>query len=150
MVSKKQPAERVVAEKLREKAEGEKQYFSQRASENAQKLAFAGIAVIWIFRVGIPEAPVLRYGLLWPLLIFVLALVVDFAHYYGGGILWERQHEWLDRLILDNKKESFPIEFKRFPKGFASVVWHFKCALVIAGYVLLVWFLGAELWRTAA
>ena len=137
------------AEKLRETAEADKQYFSQRASENVQKLAFAGIAVIWIFRVGIPKAPVLRYGLLWPLLIFVLALVVDFAHYYVGGILWKRQHEWLDRLILD-KQEPFPIEFKRLPKAFTCVVWHIKCALVIIGYVLLVRFLGAELWRTAA
>ena len=120
-----------------------------QASENAQKLAFAGIAVIWIFRVGISNAPVLRHGLLWPLLIFVLVLVVDFAHYYGGGILWKRQHEWLDRLILD-KKAPFPVEFNRLPKAFTVVAWHFKCVLVIAGYVLLIWFLGAELWRTAA
>ena len=151
------------AKELREKAEGDKQYLSQRASENAQKLAFAGIAVIWIFRVGMPTAPVLRHALLWPLLLFVLALVVDFVHYYGGGILWKRQHEWLDRLILDkdkednedkedkeDKEEPFPIEFKRLPKAFTCVVWHIKCALVIAGYVLLIWFLGGELWSTAA
>lgn len=137
------------AEKLCEKAERSEEYLTKRASENAQKLAFAGIAVIWIFRVGIPNAPVIRDGLLWPLLIFVLALVVDFAHYYGGGILWKRQHERIDRLILENK-EPFPTEFKRLPKAFTFVVWHIKCALVIVGYVLLIWFLGAELCRTAA
>lgn len=71
--------------------------FSSKTSEIARQLSFAGIALIWLFRqvdapvMGIPEP------LLFPTLLFALALALDLLHAAYGALAWgafSRYHEW--------------------------------------------------------
>ena len=56
---------------------------SSTLSENARKLCFAGIAIVWIFKVGDKNSGGIAFSvdLLWPLGAFVLGLAFDLLQY---------------------------------------------------------------------
>jgi hypothetical protein len=66
------------------------QEYSKAASDVTRELAFAGIAVIWIFRItnaasGVPGIPATLH---LPLVLFVVALGLDLLHYATGTVIW--------------------------------------------------------------
>ncbi|HVP54783.1 MAG TPA: hypothetical protein VMU45_07290 [Candidatus Eisenbacteria bacterium] len=63
-------------------------YFSGRASEIARQLAFAGIALIWIFKSQVGEDYRVPRALLPAAALIVLALILDFAHYGIASLCW--------------------------------------------------------------
>lgn len=65
---------------------------SGKVSELTRQLALAGIAVVWIFRVGTDHAPKFPKELLYALLFFVLTLAVDLLQYLYKTLLWGRYH----------------------------------------------------------
>lgn len=70
-------------------------YSSQKASEVTRQLAFAGIALVWIFKLG-GENPKIPGELIAPTFCFALTLAFDLLHYVIATILWGRfcrQHE---------------------------------------------------------
>ncbi len=50
---------------------------SGKASDTARNLAFAGIAIIWIFRTGEGVANKIPQAIFWPLGLFAVALALD-------------------------------------------------------------------------
>jgi hypothetical protein len=61
---------------------------SAKASDVARSLAFAGIAVIWIFKTGSDAAPHLRPELLPPTALLSLGLAMDLLQYaYAAAAL---------------------------------------------------------------
>jgi hypothetical protein len=73
-----------------EKAQAQKDAYSGTASEIVRQLAFAGIAVIWLFRVGGEDAGGVGFSpaLLWPLAGFTVTLVLDLLQYVLSAIAW--------------------------------------------------------------
>lgn len=74
--------------------------FSSKTSEIARQLSFAGIALVWVFKVGespasIPEELVLPAGL------FVLALALDLLHAAYGTFVWGAFAWWKERQGID-------------------------------------------------
>lgn len=74
------------------------EYFTGKASEISRNLAFAGIAIIWIFKItskdGSLEIPSL---LITPLIWLVITLALDLSQYISGGLIWliyYRFKEW--------------------------------------------------------
>lgn len=61
---------------------------SGKASDVARKLAFAGIAIVWIFRAGEGSNFKVPHGLLLPLFVFAITLALDLLHYVAGAIIW--------------------------------------------------------------
>ncbi len=62
---------------------------SGKVSDLARQLAFAGIAVIWVLRVGDdPGGLPFSEKLFFPLYLFALALVLDFLQYLYKTALW--------------------------------------------------------------
>ncbi len=69
---------------------------SGTASGVNRQLAFAGIAVIWVFRHGEGAGCSIPDDLVAPLLCFTLALAFDLGQYVCGALLWHwfyRCHE---------------------------------------------------------
>lgn len=61
---------------------------SSKASEVARHLAFAGIAVIWIFKISDGSKIILPNEFFLPLVFFCLALAFDLLHYVASTIIW--------------------------------------------------------------
>jgi hypothetical protein len=62
--------------------------YSGLASETARKLAFAGIAVIWVFRTEVDKQITLEPKLLAITCLFVAALAFDLLHYVSSAAIW--------------------------------------------------------------
>jgi hypothetical protein len=63
-------------------------YYSSQASNNTRQLAFAGIAVIWLFKIGDDSKPLIPPELVLPLGLLVLTLAFDLLHYVAGTVVW--------------------------------------------------------------
>src|SRR5947207_208420 len=79
--------------------------FSKLASENARKAAFAGIAIVWIFRVTSGATPQIPRGFLGPVICFVVAIGVDLLHYILGSVIWGRFHAYHEGKLTDVQED---------------------------------------------
>ncbi|MBY0491458.1 MAG: hypothetical protein K2R93_16600 [Gemmatimonadaceae bacterium] len=74
---------------------------SGKASDQARALALAGIAVVWIFRIGDGAAAKLDADFLGPLLCLVIGLALDFAQYVLAALIWGSFHRLKERQSED-------------------------------------------------
>lgn len=105
------------------------------ASTIARQLAFAGIAVVWIFTNREQGGLALNNSLLWPSLMFVSALVCDFLQYLSGSIIWYLYTRKKEKELGAECKDEFSWSEKlNYPAFF--FFWT-KCALILVAYGLL-------------
>jgi hypothetical protein len=114
--------------------------FSGKASDSARNLALAGIAVVWIFKIG--DAGAFRFPrpLVWALCLFALALALDLLHYTVSAITWGSFHWFKER---GGSKEGSDLKAPRALNWVPLLLWIAKIAAVAVGYV----FLACYLWR---
>jgi hypothetical protein len=62
--------------------------FTGKASDINRQLAFAAIAVIWLFKRDVSGVPSVPPPLILPGALVVLALAVDLLQYLLGAIIW--------------------------------------------------------------
>ena len=62
--------------------------YTSKASDIARQLSFAGVAVIWIFRIANPDGVAIPKRILPSLALFVLALSLDLLQYVTGSVVW--------------------------------------------------------------
>lgn len=107
---------------------------SGKASDVARQLAFAGIAVVWVFKqqevakVTLPEVLVL------PALLFVVALALDLLQYVFATLIWGQ----LVQHYADKVGEDEVIETSKVRNWPALCCFWLKISFVFAGYGFLV------------
>tara|TARA_Y100000296_G_C5094850_1_gene216805 strand:- start:427 stop:771 length:345 start_codon:yes stop_codon:yes gene_type:complete len=101
----------------------------------ARQLAFAGIAVIWIFTNNEDGGMSLPASLLWPALIFVSALASDFLQYVSMSLVWFFFTRHKEKQLGADFEGSFSWSPAINYPGY-TFFW-LKCSLVLAGYLLL-------------
>jgi hypothetical protein len=108
---------------------------SDGVSERVRQLAFAGIAVIWIFRVG-EKSGGITYSreMLWPLGLFVASLACDLLHYLYKTLVAGYLNSHYYAKYGDNDKDVFVSP--RWGLGAEFFFW-MKTLLVIVGYGFL-------------
>ena len=113
------------------------QWFSGKASDVARHLAFAGIAIIWIFRIEGKETPSIAEGLILPLILFALALAADLLHYIIATITWGSFHRYHEKR-LKGKRRDPDVTAPKYLNWPAIFLFGLKLASVIAAYVLMI------------
>lgn len=118
-------------------------FYTGKVSDLARQLAFAGIAVIWIFKVDEKGAPKIPHPMLAPTAALVLSLLFDFLQYTFGAIAYHIRFETAERR---KKKYKLPAdqEFKvsrRLVLRPMDVLFYLKAICVVIAYVLLAKFL---------
>lgn len=109
--------------------------FSKSASNAARQLSFAGIALIWIFKVDNGISLTVPADLQYPALLLAAALAFDLLHYMIGTLVWYffyRYHE--KRNIKEEEKIDAPVELTIIIDTF---FW-LKLIFVIAAYIMIV------------
>lgn len=98
----------------RDKVWEQRDVFSGKASEIVRQLGFAGIALVWLFRVeGQGGFDVLPPRLRFPATLVVLALALDLLQYVWGSAAWG---------ILGRTKER-RIQAGKASEPFDAPVW---------------------------
>ena len=70
---------------------------SSKASDLTRQLAFAGIAVVWIFAIGKDSDKKLAVDLVWPCIFLVATLAADFLQYVSASAVWGFYYRYLER-----------------------------------------------------
>ena len=119
--------------------------YTAKASDVARKLAFAGIAIVWIFRTGNGKDSSVPGPLLLPILLFAVTLGLDLLHYVCGSVTWG---------IFCRIKEKEPPpanddwDAPAWLNWGTNLLFYAKIASVVAGYVAMTAFLW-KLWATS-
>lgn len=113
--------------------------FSGKLSDNARKLAFAGIAIVWIFKQEKEGTFILPAQLQWAMLMFAGSLFFDLLQYTYQTITWGIFHRYYEKKA----------EYKEDTELTASPYWNWpsnallwlKILVLFIGYLFLLKFI---------
>jgi hypothetical protein len=124
--------------------------FSEKLSEVARQLALAGVAAVWLLKVGGENAGGIKWNetLLWPLGAFILSLAFDLAQYAYYTAYWRLFHRHHERIANEARlEEREPEEFIYVSPYIhlvgESIFWA-KVASVAIGYFWLLIYIGSR------
>lgn len=113
--------------------------YSGKASEVSRQLAFAGIALIWIFKTDSNQLP---KELLVPSVFFVLALLFDLMQYVVGALIWKIFHQYHEK-SKDTDQDS-DIKAPVSLSNTISIFYFVKVTMVLVAFAsLLIYALDA-------
>ena len=109
---------------------------SSTLSENARKLCFAGIAIVWIFKVGDKDSGGIAFSvdLLWPLGAFVLGLAFDVLQYLYKSTVWWIYFEVKHRAGVADNAEVDPPGILNAP---TTIFFYAKVLCCVIGFYWL-------------
>jgi hypothetical protein len=117
--------------------------FSGKASEVARKLAFAGIAVVWIFKASGTSSPKIPLDLYLPTGLFVLTLVFDLLQYVSATIVWGI-FQWKEERKLNDINDDPELGAHPLCKLPQNIFFLLKIIVISLGYILLALFVWRE------
>lgn len=116
----------------------EYQDFSRLASERSRVAAFAGIAIVWLFREIDNSGKIhLSDEMLLPLLMFVWAILLEFFQYLLGAFIWFCVFKYFENSLADKTKDPDFVH-KSILALPIHALFYLKFVLVAFGYILLV------------
>ena len=117
--------------------------YTGKLSDIVRQLNFAGIAVVWIFKVGQETGGIpFAQCLLWPMGLFVLSLGFDLLHYIYASIAWGLFHRCKEK---NGVNESEEIQARREINWPTNIFFWAKVAASLAGYSILIIYIAAQL-----
>jgi hypothetical protein len=107
-----------------------------------RQLAFAGIAVVWIFVVKKNSEIYIPDGLFWPLVLFIFSLMLDLSQYFYSSIAYQSLVDKKETELRTGNTFKEDTEFSINPvvNKFAEWCLYLKAASSIAGFVCLLYF----------
>lgn len=110
--------------------------FSGKASDVARAAAFAGIALIWVFKIDAKPLPKLPDELLIPTGLFALGLALDLLHYVTGAVTWGLFHRYHEKNLTNSTDDP---DISHSPKLTYPMhaLFSLKLIIIMAGYVFV-------------
>lgn len=119
--------------------------FSGRLSDVARQLAFAGIALIWLFKVDTKPVPRIPPDLLPPTALLAMGLCCDLLQYILGTVIWQRfhrKHEKLRKSIANDDTLEAPWYYP-IPIRIAFLL---KIGCIVTGLVWIAIYAALQWW----
>ena len=114
--------------------------FSSKASELGRQLSFAGIAVVWVFRIESPSGLAIPPALVKPALFFCAALAFDLFQYVVATVCWGTFHRYRENRL--SKPGDDPVlQAPRWINWPQMTFFILKLMSVAVGYVMILMFL---------
>lgn len=106
--------------------------FSKLTSERVKEYSFAGIAVIWIFKLTNSSEHLIPEQLYIPLFFLILTLGFDFFQVFVPSIIWS-----LFFFYHEQKNSDKEIKAKRFYTYPGWIFYIFKIITLLIAYIFL-------------
>lgn len=120
--------------KLKEFRE-ESYYFSQRASEANQKLAIAGIGLIWLFKITEMDKIHFSHQLIWAMIFFILSLALEMIHYAPTSFFWSVLYNKHKDPAGDNDEDVIDDSRVKTVNIIGWILFFCKIISLIVGYI---------------
>lgn len=117
--------------------------FTGKLSDNTRQLAFAGIALIWIFRKFENDNYSLDHNLYLPSILIVLALGFDLLQYIYQSLVWASYYSYYYH--LKNKKLQDEVKSSWMWNIPTWILYIFKVLFVVIAYYKILIFLMKKL-----
>ena len=117
---------------------------SGKLSDVNRQLAFAGIGIIWIFKITDDHSPIIPNELLEPVIFLIMSLALDLCQYLIQTFTWYIYYLW--KHYNNDDEEQIVHE----PESFNCIPWLFllfKVIALITAYIYLFIFLWERLFR---
>jgi hypothetical protein len=115
--------------------------FSGKLSDIGRQLAFAGIALIWLFKKDTIAGTTIPKELFLPGAIIILGLAIDLIQYVVASIIWRFYYRYLERQHVSEEAEQDHSAWLEIP------IWTLFCmktiCIMVAYCFLLKYFIGA-------
>jgi hypothetical protein len=118
------------------------QWFSAKLSDVNRQLAFAGIALVWAFRLDAKPVPGIPKELFLAVSLLVLGLALDLLHYAYSTAVWGFFHRYHEARSTGDPD----IEAPRCLNWPPLVIAWGKVAAVAAAYVCILFYIGPKWW----
>jgi hypothetical protein len=107
--------------------------YTKSASDSCRQIAFAGLAVVWLFKIDVRSGFHLEFALVFAGICLVASLAADLLQYTVGAVVLH---------ILGNRREALDgperdEDYERYTLWPMDFFHYSKIALVIAAYVAL-------------
>jgi len=110
-------------------------YYSGKASDISRTLAFAGIALIWVFKIEIGNQARIPAALLFPAFLIAASLGADLLQYIYGTLAWGIYHRYRERKY--NASEEMEFEAPSWMNWGTNALFALKLLLITWGFVLV-------------
>ncbi len=114
--------------------------FSGKVSDISRQLAFAGIALVWLFKIDHDLYPKIPRELVLPTITLALTLAFDLLQYVSATIVWG-SFQWYKERQLKSLSEDPSLESSAWLKRPQFVFFVLKLLSVSFSYYLLVKYL---------
>lgn len=116
--------------------------YSKQASTLSRQLAYAGIAVIWVFKTSADGQPSVPHALFWPGAFFIVALALDLLQCVTGSAIWSAFYNRHFKRLKNDEAEVIAPRWLKYPiYGF----YFSKIGAVLVGYMFLLGYLVRNL-----
>ncbi len=112
--------------------------FSGKVSDITRQLAFAGIAVIWLFKKDANGIPKIDEALVFPGLLIVISLSCDLLQYSVGAAIWRYVYRYKEKAGVSEDVDVEHSPLLEYPIYFFFVI---KVVSLIASFALIGGFL---------
>lgn len=113
--------------------------YTSKASEITRQLGLAGIAVVWVFKIGQGAEYSVPGELIPPALMLITGLTLDLLHYVAGAALWQ----WYTKAAQSAGKKEFAA-----PSWINIVTWTLfiaKIVAIVTAYIYLIVYLTEKI-----
>ena len=114
------------------------EYFSGKASDVSRQLAFAAIAIIWLFKKETAGQLTIPPELILPGILVVSALAFDLLQYCLGALIWYFYYRHLER---EGTSETAELSASVWLERPITLFFWIKVILVISAYCFIFVFL---------
>ena len=109
------------------------QQLSGKASDVARQLSFAGIAIVWVFKMGTGPNLKIPDQLIFSMILFCLALASDLLQYIIGAAIWGGFHRYHEKKVTQpNDPDLIAPKYLNWP---ANVLFYSKFVFVFISYI---------------
>ena len=110
-------------------------YYSRKTSDIVRKLAFSGIALVWLFRIQIDNQWKVPKTLLLAATLIGLTLVLDFLQYVSGSLVWALYNKLKERAKTPETAEFLAPRSINWPANF--FFWTKILSIALAYWTIL-------------
>lgn len=112
--------------------------YSKQASVLSRQLAYAGIAVIWVFKSGTEGQLSVPHELFCPGAFFIVALGFDLLQCVTGSAIWSAFYNRHFKRLKNDEAEIIAPRWLKYP---IYILYFLKISAVLMGYLFLLKYL---------